>query len=175
MKTSNCMPRETLKQYLAGWIDESRTSEIEQHLAACEACEQTVLELEQDPDTFCELLRGGGLAQRQSPEGDSVIHAAVARAIQLVDRESGPGERNPLLTQPSNHFNSGSVGAYSWGSNDETAARFRREIRAAGRLNHPSIVSATDAGEKDGTHYLVMEFIEGMDLSRIARLTNRSI
>jgi serine/threonine protein kinase/ActR/RegA family two-component response regulator len=51
--------------------------------------------------------------------------------------------------------------------NEAAIARFRREIMAAGRLEHPNIVQARDAGEVDGTHYLVMEFIEGIDLSRL--------
>ena len=42
-------------------------------------------------------------------------------------------------------------------------ARFRREMKAVGRLDHPNIVQARDAGEADGTHYLVMEFIEGIE------------
>lgn len=50
-------------------------------------------------------------------------------------------------------------------------ARFEREIRVVGRLNHPSIVAATDAGEIDGTQFLVMEYVPGLDLSRLARLT----
>lgn len=53
--------------------------------------------------------------------------------------------------------------------NQHFLARFRREIRAVGQLNHASIVSATDAGESDGVHYLVMEHIDGLDLSRLAR------
>jgi serine/threonine protein kinase/CheY-like chemotaxis protein len=46
-------------------------------------------------------------------------------------------------------------------------SRFRREMKAVGRLNHPNIVQANDAGEKDGTYYLVMEFIEGIDLATL--------
>ena len=57
-----------------------------------------------------------------------------------------------------------------WLSSDIHLNRFQREIRAAGGLNHPSIVTATDAGQQDDTHYLVMEYIEGCDLSRVARL-----
>ncbi|MEM7560211.1 MAG: serine/threonine-protein kinase, partial [Planctomycetota bacterium] len=52
-------------------------------------------------------------------------------------------------------------------------ARFQREIRAAGGLNHAAIVCATDAGEHQGTHFLVMEHIDGLDLSRVARLTGQ--
>ncbi|MGN6546071.1 MAG: protein kinase domain-containing protein [Aureliella sp.] len=52
-------------------------------------------------------------------------------------------------------------------------ARFQREMRAAGGLDHPAIVRATDAGEHNGTHYLAMEYIEGLDLSRIVRLVGK--
>ena len=43
--------------------------------------------------------------------------------------------------------------------------RFLREMHAVGRLNHPNIVQATDAGEAEGTHFLVMEYVEGTSLS----------
>ncbi|MBL7040057.1 MAG: DUF1080 domain-containing protein [Pirellulaceae bacterium] len=45
------------------------------------------------------------------------------------------------------------------------AARFHREMEAVGRLDHPHIVRATDAGEASGTCFLVMEFVDGIDLS----------
>jgi serine/threonine protein kinase/AmiR/NasT family two-component response regulator len=51
--------------------------------------------------------------------------------------------------------------------NTEAVARFRREMKAIGRLNHPNIVQAMDAGEVDGTHFLVMEFIDGIDLATL--------
>jgi serine/threonine protein kinase len=48
-------------------------------------------------------------------------------------------------------------------------ARFQREMEAIGRLNHPHIVRATDAGEVDGTHFLVMDFIEGQTLGQLVQ------
>ena len=51
----------------------------------------------------------------------------------------------------------------------EFVARFQREMRAAGQLEHPAIVRSTDAGEENGIHFLVMDAIDGLDLSRIAR------
>jgi tRNA A-37 threonylcarbamoyl transferase component Bud32 len=45
-------------------------------------------------------------------------------------------------------------------------ARFKNEIRAIGRLDHPNIVAAHDAGELGGVHFLVMDFVEGLDLAR---------
>ncbi len=43
-------------------------------------------------------------------------------------------------------------------------ARFRREAQAAGRLNHPNIVSIYDFGEEAGTWYIAMEFVQGREL-----------
>ena len=51
----------------------------------------------------------------------------------------------------------------------ETIQRFYREVKAAARLSHPNIVTAYDAGEQDGTHYLVMELVEGSDLSALVK------
>lgn len=48
-------------------------------------------------------------------------------------------------------------------------ARFEREMRAVGKLDHPNIVRAMDAGEATGTHYLVMEYVQGMDLSQVVK------
>ena len=45
--------------------------------------------------------------------------------------------------------------------------RFRKEIRAAAQLNHPSVITAHDTGEAGGAHFLVMEFIEGVSLDRL--------
>ena len=46
----------------------------------------------------------------------------------------------------------------------ETISRFHREMEAIGQLDDPHIVRAHDAGEVDGTHYLVMEYVDGLDL-----------
>ncbi len=45
--------------------------------------------------------------------------------------------------------------------------RFEREARAAARLAHPNIVAAYDADQVGGTHFLVMEYVEGADLNQI--------
>lgn len=44
-------------------------------------------------------------------------------------------------------------------------ARFQREVEAMAALDHPNIVTAYDAGQAGNTHYLVMEFIDGVDLN----------
>jgi serine/threonine protein kinase len=44
--------------------------------------------------------------------------------------------------------------------------RLQRENQAVGKLEHPNIVRAMDAGEINGTHYLAMEFVDGADLQK---------
>ncbi len=50
-----------------------------------------------------------------------------------------------------------------------TAARFQREVEAAAKLSHPNIVTAHDADEAGGVHFLVMEYVEGADLSALVK------
>jgi serine/threonine protein kinase len=47
----------------------------------------------------------------------------------------------------------------------ETRARFFREAQAAGQLSHPNLITIHDIGESENTPYIVMEYLEGMDLS----------
>ncbi|MBE9471729.1 MAG: serine/threonine protein kinase, partial [Chloroflexi bacterium] len=46
----------------------------------------------------------------------------------------------------------------------EGRARLLHEARAAASLNHPNIVSVHDAGEADGSPFVVMELVEGESL-----------
>ncbi|MBZ0091844.1 MAG: serine/threonine protein kinase, partial [Sulfuricellaceae bacterium] len=48
---------------------------------------------------------------------------------------------------------------------EEVKTRFFREAEAAGRLNHPNIVTIYDAGEERGLAYIAMELLMGKDLT----------
>ena len=47
--------------------------------------------------------------------------------------------------------------------NKEFIKRFDREAKIAAKLSHNNIVNAIDAGEVNGYHYFVMEYVEGHD------------
>jgi eukaryotic-like serine/threonine-protein kinase len=47
---------------------------------------------------------------------------------------------------------------------------FLREVQAAAQLRHPNIITAYDAGQIDGRHYLAMEYIDGPNLEELVRV-----
>jgi hypothetical protein len=49
----------------------------------------------------------------------------------------------------------------------ELVDRFLWEMQAVGQMDHPNVVRASDAGEKNGVCYLVMDYLTGADLSRL--------
>jgi serine/threonine protein kinase len=53
--------------------------------------------------------------------------------------------------------------------NEDAVRRFEQEVHAAARLIHANIVAAFDANEHDGTHYYVMEYVDGIDLSALSK------
>lgn len=202
MNPTVCYPKTALKHYMAGWTDAGQSSVIEAHLAECETCEQTLAELENEPETLLEFLQGNHQISENSPRAsdptsDPVVSYALSKAKQLnqelISRQEQPDEswRAPTSLGPYDlllPIGQGSMGRVYLAKHrqlgkrvavkvfaarafrsDQYALRFEREVRAAGALQHASIINATDAGQADGVHYLVMEYIEGLDLSRLAR------
>ena len=56
----------------------------------------------------------------------------------------------------------------SLGEDPAFAERFAREARSLARLNHPNIVGVYDFGQAGGFYYLLMEYVDGVNLRHMA-------
>ena len=48
--------------------------------------------------------------------------------------------------------------------NEELLQRFKREADSAARLDHPNLVEILDVGEENGLHYILMSYVDGLNL-----------
>lgn len=53
--------------------------------------------------------------------------------------------------------------------NETALKRFQREVRAAAQMNHPNIVRVFEADQLGDRHFLVMEYIAGVDMARVVK------
>jgi predicted Ser/Thr protein kinase len=56
------------------------------------------------------------------------------------------------------------------GKDPSFAERFRREAKTLAQLNHPHVVTIHDFGEQGGYFYLLMEFVDGMNLRQMLQM-----
>jgi serine/threonine protein kinase len=197
MQLTTCPPPPTLAAFLLGKLSDGEAEEIAAHLDDCAACDRQAAALEADADSFVsEIKRPTGeaslleeqnfrrAAERVAALGAEPTDAGVDRRLASAPSPLGTLGQYRLLEK----LGAGGMGAVYKALHtrlekvvavkvlpadrlqDAAAiARFDREMKAVGRLDHPHIVRAMDAGEDDGVHYLVMEYVAGNDLSSLSR------
>ncbi|MFT3992092.1 MAG: DUF4019 domain-containing protein [Luteolibacter sp.] len=55
------------------------------------------------------------------------------------------------------------------GTSPEFSQRFTREAKALAKLNHPNIVTLHEFGQADGLHFILMEFVDGVNLAQLLK------
>jgi serine/threonine protein kinase/CHAT domain-containing protein/tetratricopeptide (TPR) repeat protein len=175
-----CPPPEVLSRLLDEGLDDADRDSVETHVEICHDC-QTLLET-----MLTSTYRPVGA--KPAPVVDNLDSPFFERLKELAPLDStelnrplrrlGQYEIHELLGKGgmgdvycARHVALGKLVALKVlkpDCMDEMAvARFKQEIRAVGRLDHPNIVVAHDAGKTDGRHYLVMEYVDGLDLARL--------
>ena len=194
MGLETCIDQQDLKAFALGHLDEDRSDAIAAHLSACSRCEETMAGFDDTDDSMLAAVR------EAAGEPAALVTATPADAVlqQIANpwRETGDSEkpastgewiRDYELLEPLGHGGMGTVYKAVHARlqrpvaikllpsrrlrDPDAVARFEREMKAIGRLNHPAIVRATDAGDADGTHFLVMDYVDGIDLSQLIKLT----
>jgi serine/threonine protein kinase len=173
----DCPSHDELIAYSGGALPRDRLDAVRRHVAACPRCDAVLRDLIT------------GQASRPASSTNR-LPAMQTTAGPSEDRPAGPGPRRLGQYEIHEQLGRGGMGAVhrAWHvrlkrwvalkilpperTRDPVAvARFLREMGAVGRLeHHPNVVRATDAGEQDGTHFLAMELVEGIDLSQLVRL-----
>ena len=51
--------------------------------------------------------------------------------------------------------------------------RFHKEAEAGMRLRHPNIVQVIDVGRQDNHHFMIMEYVEGLNLRDFMKIRMR--
>ena len=181
----DCPSQSLLKDYWLGLSDEFVSGKVDRHLETCESCNRQLTELESDSSSKLEGS-GVGLTSSELDEESRLLHEVVEeakRATHPLPSNEPPATIGPYhLLQLIGRGGMGRVyRATHQHLHREVAIkllpilaadplaieRFNREVQAAGRIQHPALVNATDAGVAGDHQFLVMEFIDGWDLGKL--------
>lgn len=187
-----------LHDLLLGKLPDAAEGAAESHLAECPAC-QARAATARSCDTFVQLVTAAGTrvaaarAAAATPQPESPTDAAATQVssgppivlalvgapaglvahsrYKLVRRLGAGGMGDVWLAE---HAVMGRPVALKvirpeFLARPGAVERFRREVRAVAALHHPNIVAAFAADEADGTHFLVMEYVDGEALSEVVR------
>ena len=180
-KSTGHPSEEQLSAYNLGQLPPDEAVAIESHVSKCETCCDTIISLSSD-DTFVGLLKDA----RQLPTDQTVDHGVVSAAASLQEVPSqlsehpryevlgligrgGMGDvyrarhRKMERTVALKVINRGLV------QKADAVDRFHREVKAAAQLSHPNIVTSHDADQAGDFHFMVMEHVDGVDLSQTVK------
>ncbi len=188
--TDVCPSIDKLSNFAFGRLADREYEAVSRHLATCVSCQER---LETADDSSDGIVQG----LRQEAPVDAILfepecEMAVDKCIALeganfskdhradlgslreyrLERELGHGGMGTVFEATHTRLNRQvaiKVLPPARMKNPESVRRFHREMQAVGNLDHRNIVRAYDAGEDDGQHFLVMEFVDGLDLSDVAR------
>jgi formylglycine-generating enzyme required for sulfatase activity len=191
MQTLACPSTERLRCYAEGRLDEPTHAGIDDHLDACPLCQRQVETLEGQssglfgylrrpalgstaPDPLLQRLVGlarglGSTAPAAPGRGvDSFLAEGLVLGQYVLLEPLGAGGMGRVFKARHRRLNklvAVKVLAPDLLRCAEARARFRREAEAVARLASPHIVAALDASEERGRDFLVMEYVEGVNLA----------
>ncbi len=170
MSEARCPSREQLQQYLSGVLAGNDAEAVAPHVEACPDCQAAVQTLHDAGGTRAEPPP---LPPKKLPDL-SVSESALPGQLgeyKLLEKlgEGGMGVVYRAVHVELDRVVALKVMRAERVADEQAIGRFKREIKAVGRLDHPHLVRAHDARQIDGTHFLVTEFVDGLDLAELVR------
>ncbi len=171
---------ELLDLYRSGKLKKSVGESIKNHLETCSECANRAASM--SSASFLDWI-GGAQEDATLPAETAYRPSVPARANAPppglaeqrdyeIKKELGRAAWG-LYTWPITRFWVASRFSKSWGRTSSSTPgvldRFQREMRAVARLRHPNIVSAYSAFRLGESIVFAMEYIEGLDLSKLVR------
>ena len=195
MSAPDCPTREELFAYFVGQLPEDAAEPLIEHLDTCSHCQDSLTALSDADDPLVGQLRISepespytgepecreAIAQAerllcQAGPKPGTVSGQVARDLalpcelgeyQLLEKvgKGGMGTFYKALHTKLDKAVALKLLPHSRLADEKALARFGLEMKAVGRLNHPHLVQAHDAREIKGIHFLVLEYLGGVDLS----------
>jgi len=187
-----CPPADDLERLLAEQLSTAERETVEMHVEGCSTCQDRLDRMSgtppraarqqapnagQWPEPSAEFLRRlretpPPSASRSSASDFLDINAAWhGGRVGQYDVLEKLGKGGMGAVYKARHVELGKIVALkvlpTKDLDEVRVERFKNEVRAIGRLDHPHIVAAHDAGQADGVHFLVMELVDGKDMGRI--------
>ncbi|NUQ61628.1 MAG: protein kinase [Pirellulales bacterium] len=199
MSDMRCADRQRLHDYSDGKLADEESEGLAEHLNVCLTCQKELEMLDNSADPLLARFRRALAPDpyQQEPGFEQVLARARAAVQAVVSQEDMPRDNPPVpvlqLREIGDYRLLGKLGQGGMGTvyralqvhlektvalkilptermtDSRAVARFKREMKAVGSLNHPNIVQAHDAREIQSTSILVMEYVEGCDLARLVR------
>jgi serine/threonine protein kinase len=183
-----CPGEQKLRDFSSGKLAANDCETVAAHLNQCTACQNAMEGLSHLSDPVIGALRNlvavdsadcrrvveqvAGLGA----EPGSRVPALVPRQIDCYEVLECLGEGGMGTVYRARHLHLEKIVALKLLTPRRTrdanaVARFQREMRAIGQLEHPNVVSARDAREVGGAHFLVMDYVDGVDLAGLVQRT----
>ena len=173
--------REELSAYSLGQLPEEKAVAIDSHISECEPCCETIVALSSE-DTFAGLLQEAGrLPKDQTAHQGATSHSHFSDEIPLPLSEhpryeilgligkGGMGDVYQARHRKMERKVALKVINRGLFQKTEAINRFHREVKAAAQLSHPNIVTAYDEDQAGDFHFMVMEYVDGVDLAQTVK------
>ncbi len=171
---TDCPDHNQLLRFLDGDLSDTDRATIDCHVDECEACQSVVADVvaasaEPPPPPVLSEAFAGAVAARLAnaglqPASDSGSFEPRRIGAYVTLSKLGDGGMGTVYLAEHSHLKKQVALKVLKKTGSETMqARFAREMQSVGKLTHPHIVQATDAGHADGVSFIAMELLDGYD------------